>query len=71
VEQLRRIGVQVRGILEVTPERGEAKAQALGVTRAYPSLEAILEDRPSMSSRDLAEHLHVEQARQSSPQGSM
>ena len=65
VEQLRRIGVQVRGILEVTPERGEAKAQALGVTRAYPSLEAILED-PSVDVVHVTSpnHLHVEQARQ-------
>src|SRR5690349_21488736 len=44
VEQLRRIGVQVRGVLGSTPERGAARAQALGVGQAYPSLEAILDD---------------------------
>ena len=44
VEALRRIGVQVRGVLGSTPERGEARAAALGVPRAYPSLEALLDD---------------------------
>ena len=44
VEALRRIGVQVRGVLGSTPERGAARAEALGVPRAYPSLEALLDD---------------------------
>ena len=44
VEALRRIGVQVRGVLGCTPERGEARAAALGVPRAYQSLEALLDD---------------------------
>ena len=44
VEALRRIGVQVRGVLGSTPERGKARAAALGVPRAYPSLEALLDD---------------------------
>ncbi|TMB48826.1 MAG: gfo/Idh/MocA family oxidoreductase, partial [Chloroflexi bacterium] len=44
VEQLRRIGVQVRGVLGSTPERGQARAAALGVPRAYASLEALLAD---------------------------
>ena len=35
VEALRRIGVQVRGVLGSTPERGAARAEALGVPRAY------------------------------------
>ena len=35
VEALRRIGVQVRGVLGSTPERGAARADALGVPRAY------------------------------------
>jgi predicted dehydrogenase len=34
VEALRRIGVQVRGVLGSTPERGAARAEALGVRRA-------------------------------------
>jgi predicted dehydrogenase len=44
VEALRRIGVQVRGVLGSTPERGAARAEALGVPRAYDSLEALLDD---------------------------
>jgi len=44
VEQLRRIGVQVRGVLGSTPERGQARAAELGVPRAYASLEALLAD---------------------------
>jgi predicted dehydrogenase len=44
VEALRRIGVQVRGVLGSSPERGEARAEALGVRQAYPSLDALLAD---------------------------
>ena len=65
VEQLRRIGVRVRGVLGSTPERGEARADALGVDRAYASLEALLDD----GSVDVVHvtspnHLHVPQARE-------
>jgi predicted dehydrogenase len=65
VEQLRRIGVQVRGVLGSTPERGEERARALGVERAYPSLEAVLDD-PSVEVVHVTSpnHLHVPQARQ-------
>jgi predicted dehydrogenase len=44
VEALRRIGVDVRGVLGSTPERGAARAAALGVPAAYPSLDALLGD---------------------------
>lgn len=44
VEALRRIGVQVRGVLGSTPERGAARAEALGVRRAYGSLGDLLDD---------------------------
>src|SRR5437899_8714149 len=44
VEALRRIGVQVRGVLGSTPERGAARALTLGVARAYGSLEDLLAD---------------------------
>jgi predicted dehydrogenase len=44
VEQLRRIGVDVRGVLGSTPERGAARAEALNVRHAYASLEEILAD---------------------------
>ena len=65
VEQLRRIGVQVRGVLGSTPERGQAGAITLGVANAYPSLEALLDD----TSVDVVHvtspnHLHLPQTRQ-------
>jgi predicted dehydrogenase len=44
VEALRRIGVQVRGVLGSTPERGRVRAGALGVPRAYDSLAHLLDD---------------------------
>ena len=44
VEALRRVGVQVRGVLGSTPERGRQRAEALGVPRAYDSLETLLAD---------------------------
>ena len=44
VEALRRIGVEVRGVLGSTPERGAARADALGVPRAYDSLDDLLAD---------------------------
>jgi predicted dehydrogenase len=44
VEALRRIGVQVRGVLGSTAERGAARAEALGVPRAYASLDDLLAD---------------------------
>lgn len=44
VEALRRIGVQVRGVLGSTPERGALRAEALGVPRAYGSLDELLAD---------------------------
>jgi len=44
VEALRRIGVQVRGVLGSNPERGALRAEALGVPRAYGSLDDLLAD---------------------------
>ena len=64
VEQLRRIGVQVIGVLGSTPERGQARAAALGVRHAYDSLDALLAD-PAVEVVHVTSpnHLHVEQAR--------
>ena len=63
VEALRRIGVQVRGVLGSTPERGAARALALGVTKAYDSLDALLAD-PAVDVVHVTSpnHLHVPQA---------
>lgn len=65
VEQLRRIGARVTGVLGSTPERGQARADALGVPRAYPSLEALLDD-PAVDVVHVTSpnHLHVPQTRQ-------
>jgi predicted dehydrogenase len=63
VEALRKIGVQVRGVLGSTPDRGAARADALGVRHAYASLEDILAD-PSVDVVHVTSpnHLHVPQA---------
>jgi predicted dehydrogenase len=63
VEQLRRIGVDVRGVLGSTPERGAARADALGVRHAYASLDEILAD-PTVDVVHVTSpnHLHVPQA---------
>jgi predicted dehydrogenase len=44
VEALRRIGVNVLGVLGSSPDRGAARAEALGVPRAYASLDELLDD---------------------------
>ncbi len=64
VEALRRIGVQVRGVLGSSPERGRERAAALGVATAYPTLEALLDD-PSVGVVHVASpnHLHVPQTK--------
>ncbi len=63
VEALRRIGVPVRGVLGSSPERGEARAAALGTT-AYPNLEELLAD-PAVRVVHVTSpnHVHVEQSR--------
>jgi predicted dehydrogenase len=63
VEQLRRIGVHVQGVLGSTPERGAARAEALGVARAYASLDEILaDDGVDVVHVTSPNHLHVPQA---------
>ncbi len=63
VEQLRRIGVNVRGVLGSTPERGTARAAALNVPHGYGSLDEILAD-PAVDVVHVTSpnHLHVPQA---------
>ncbi|MBA2721016.1 MAG: Gfo/Idh/MocA family oxidoreductase [Chloroflexi bacterium] len=63
VEQLRRIGVDVRGVLGSTPERGAARADALSVPHAYGSLDEILAD-PAVDVVHVTSpnNLHVPQA---------
>src|SRR5580765_783605 len=63
VEQLRRIGVDVRGVLGSTPDRGAARADAPSVRRAYADLDEILAD-PTVQVVHVTSpnHLHVPQA---------
>jgi predicted dehydrogenase len=44
VEALRRIGLSVVGVLDVSPERAEQAAQDLGLPRAYETLDQVLTD---------------------------
>jgi len=44
VEALRRLGVNVQGVLEATPELGRAAAQRMGLTKVYDSLDELLSD---------------------------
>ena len=44
IEALRRLGVQVHGLLGSSPERGAASAKRIGVAKAYASLDELLAD---------------------------
>src|SRR5438132_12808564 len=70
VEALRRIGVQVRGVLASTPERGAARALTLGVPRAYGSLQDLLA-HATVDVADVAapNDLHVSQLYANRPDG--
>jgi predicted dehydrogenase len=63
VEALRRIGVEVAGVVGSSPERTEAKVRAANLPPAYPSYEAMLAD-PDVDVVHVASpnHLHVPQA---------
>jgi predicted dehydrogenase len=65
VEALRRIGIQVRGVLGSSAERGQARADALGVGHAFATLEELLAD-PTVEVVHVTSpnHLHVSQATQ-------
>lgn len=64
VEALRRIGVNVIGVVGSTPERAEARARAANLPRVYESLEALLTD-PAVDVVHVASpnHAHAEQVR--------
>ena len=64
VEALRRIGVNVLGVLGSTPDRGTARAEALGVPKAYASLDDMLaDDRARVVHVTSPNDLHVSQTR--------
>ena len=60
LEALRRLGIEVAGLVERDPQTAAAKAAELGVKRGYPSLEAALAD-PEVDVVHLAvpNHLHA------------
>ena len=64
IEALRRIGVEVTGLVERDPATAAAKAAELGVRQGYASLEAALAD-PEVDAVHLAvpNHLHAPCAR--------
>jgi len=44
IEALRRLGIRIHGLLEVSPEHGAKRAADLGLPRAYGSMEEMLAD---------------------------
>jgi predicted dehydrogenase len=64
VEALRRLGVEVTGIVGSSPELAAAKAKAAALPAPYPSFEAMLAD-PAVDVVHLTtpNHLHFDQAR--------
>ncbi len=64
VEALRRLGIEVAGIVGSSPERAAEKARTAGLPAPYPSFEAMLAD-PAVEVVHLTtpNHLHHEQVR--------
>ena len=62
-EGLRRLGIRVTGILGSSEEKSRRAADALGLEKAYPNLEALLEDDEVQSVHVTSPNrLHLEQA---------
>ncbi len=65
IEALRRMGVQVHGLLGSTPERGAASAERIGLPTAYASLSDLLADeRVEVVHVTSPNHLHHAQVSQ-------
>ena len=64
IEALRRLGVNLRGLLGSSPERGAASAKRIGVAKAYASLDDLLAD-PAVEVVHVTSpnHLHHPQVR--------
>jgi predicted dehydrogenase len=64
VEALRRLGIEVAGVVGSSAERAAAKAATLRLPQVYPSYEALLED-PQITVVHITtpNHLHYPQAR--------
>jgi len=64
VQALRRLGVQVRGVLGSSAERGAARAAEIGVARAYASLDDLLaDDAVDVVHVTSPNHAHYEQVK--------
>ena len=64
VEALRRLGVQVHGVVGSTRERASARAEEIGLPRAYDSFQAMLDDpRVDVVHVTSPNHLHHEHSR--------
>ena len=65
IEALRRLGVQVHGLLGSTPDRGAVSAERIGVPKAYSSLADLLDDdRVEVVHVTSPNHLHHPQVRE-------
>jgi predicted dehydrogenase len=65
VEALRRLGVEVTGVVGSTPQRARAKAAAAALPHPYRSYEAMLEDgRVDVVHVTTPNHLHYPQVKQ-------
>ena len=65
IEALRRIGVDVVGLLEASPSFGAARAEQLGIPTSYASLDELLrDDRVRVVHVTSPNDLHHEQAKQ-------
>jgi predicted dehydrogenase len=65
IEALRRIGVNIVGLLEASPALGATRAEQLGLPRAYATLEELLADeRVRVVHVTSPNNLHYSQARQ-------
>ena len=64
IEALRRLGVDVVGVVGSTPERATAKAESANLPRVYESVEALVAD-PAIDVVHIASpnNVHAEQAR--------
>src|SRR5262245_5814478 len=63
-EALRRIGVDVAGLLDISPERARPLAERSGIAKVYSTLEELLAD-PSITAVHIASpnHVHFEHAK--------
>ncbi len=64
IEALRRLGIEVAGLVGSSPERAAAKANELGIVKAYESFEALIAD-PQISVVHITSpnHLHYSQTK--------